>query len=188
MRDISALLCCSSGRADPPGLPSPPLAECCWCLLGLTGSKIALTLISHHQPEMLHRRSLLTWAERFGPVRLLAPPVEPTRKAAGRNSARRTLPRHLHGHSQQVHLLPGDVQHVVLPSQRAAVTVGPPLPPECGVPKGPCVCTLTHVDAGVIGENAVAGESHVFLLPLFVERAAAALQQDALVEARRGRG
>lgn len=34
----------------------------------------------------------------------------------------------------------------------------------------------------MIGENAIVGESDIFLLPLFVERAPAALQQDALNE------
>lgn len=47
---------------------------------------------------------------------------------------------------------------------------------------GFCVYTLTHVDAGVVGKNAVVGEGHIFLLPLFVERVPAALQQDALTE------
>lgn len=51
-----------------------------------------------------------------------------------------------------------------------------------GVLMGFFVCALTHVDAGVVGKNAVAGESHIFLLPLFVERVPAALQQDALME------
>lgn len=45
-----------------------------------------------------------------------------------------------------------------------------------------CVNTMTHMDAGVIGQNAVVGEGDILLLPLFVERVPAALQQDALVE------
>lgn len=51
-----------------------------------------------------------------------------------------------------------------------------------GVPRGFFVYTQTHVNTCVIRENAVVGESHIFLLPLFVERAPAAFQQDALAE------
>lgn len=50
------------------------------------------------------------------------------------------------------------------------------------------VYTLTHVDARVIGENAVVGEGHVFLLPLLVERVPAALWQDALTEVTQTQG
>lgn len=42
------------------------------------------------------------------------------------------------------------------------------------------VDTQTHVDARVIGQDAVVGQRHVLLLPLFVERVSTALQQDTL--------
>lgn len=41
--------------------------------------------------------------------------------------------------------------------------------------------TRTHVDAGVVGEDAIVGQCDIFLFPLFVERAPTALQQDALM-------
>lgn len=51
-----------------------------------------------------------------------------------------------------------------------------------GVPRGFFIYTLTHINTCVIGENTIVGESHIFLLPLFVERAPTAFQQDALKE------
>lgn len=42
------------------------------------------------------------------------------------------------------------------------------------------VDTQTHVDARVIRQDAIVGQRHVLLLPLFVERVSTALQQDTL--------
>lgn len=47
---------------------------------------------------------------------------------------------------------------------------------------------MTHIDAGVIGQNAIVGQCHVLLLPLLVQRAAAALQQEALTKTKEEEG
>lgn len=49
------------------------------------------------------------------------------------------------------------------------------------------VNTLTHIDTGVIGQNAVVGQRDILLLPLFVERVPTAFQQDALTEVTKNR-
>lgn len=84
-------------------------------------------------------RQLFTWADTFSSLPILHPSVEPTRKAAGRYGPRWPFPRHLYGDSEQIHLLPRDVEHVVLPSQTAAVSMAPPsaLPPPSPPPPTP---------------------------------------------------
>lgn len=43
----------------------------------------------------------------------------------------------------------------------------------------------TYINAGVIEEKPIAGESHVFFLPLLVQRIAASFQQETLMGERR---
>lgn len=100
-------------------------------------------------------------------------PVDAGRGAAGGDGAGRALPGNLDRGAEQIHLLPVRAVDVILEGT-AGVTPGPP------TPWGPQGDGDTHVDAGVVEEEAVAGQGHVFLLPLLVQGVAAALQQEAL--------
>lgn len=111
------------------------------------------------------------------------PSVKPSWGGAGRDGARRPLSRHLHCHSQQVHLFPGGIQHVVLPNQTSAITIKHQSCFQQHNALERSVNTPTHIDTGVIGQYAIIGQCHILLLPLFVERVPTALQQDALTEA-----
>lgn len=61
--------------------------------------------------------SVLSWCNIVFTLRsqhIFDPPVKPSRGAASGHSTRRPLSRHFHSDSQQVHLFPRGVQHVLL--------------------------------------------------------------------------
>ena len=73
----------------------------------------------------------LTWAQTLGARHVFNPAIEPGWRAAGGHGARRSLSGHFHGHSQQVHLFPRGVQHVVLPRQTTNVNHRPAAASSC---------------------------------------------------------
>ncbi len=89
---------------------------------------VSLCILSFEVPKVKKKENekksySLTWADTLRSWHIFDPPVEPDWNAAGGYSTRRSLSWHFHCHSQQVHLFPGGIQHIVLPSQTTAITI-----------------------------------------------------------------
>lgn len=126
----------------------------------------------------------LTWVDTLRSLDVFDPLIESDWQW---NGSRRPLSRHLHCHSQQVHLFPRGIQHVVLPSKnishlhQALAITGTFMWRNTS---DRWANTLTHIDTGVVGQYAIIGQSNILLLPFLVEGVSTALQQEPLMNTR----